>query len=86
MSSRSVFLAAVIIFALAVWVVSFATKGAHLKEVYDQISDLRTNSSTDQVYPAMEGVIAMDCILFGIFFFFKFFHLLRKKPNYFLFS
>lgn len=67
MSGRSVCLAAVIIFALAVWVTSFATKGAHLKEVYDNISDLRKNSTTDQIYPAMEGVVAMDCILFGIY-------------------
>lgn len=71
MSAKSVCLAAVIIFALAVWVVSFATKGAHLKVVYDRIEDLREDSHTNQVYPAMEGVIAMDCILFGKFVFFR---------------
>lgn len=66
MISKSVPLAATLIFASAIWVVSLATKGANLYCVYDVLLDLMSNRETDQIYPALEGCMAMDCILFGI--------------------
>ena len=60
--AKSVPLAIIFFFLLCVWVVSFATKGAHLDTIYDHIQDYR--DKYDEVYPALEGCLAMDCILF----------------------
>lgn len=60
--AKSVPLALIFFFLLCVWVVSFATKGSHLDSIYDNISAYRDRF--DEIYPALEGCVAMDCILF----------------------
>ena len=60
--AKSIPLAFIFFFLLCVWVVSFATKGAHLDTIYDNIESYR--DKFDEIYPALEGCIAMDCILF----------------------
>ena len=61
MASKSLILNIIFIVGLCIWLISIGTKAVHLRIVYEVIDQLR--DKFDEVYPALEGCIALDSIL-----------------------
>lgn len=61
MASKSLILSIIFSLVLCVWVISLGTKCVHFRIVYDVIDQLKDRF--DEVYPALEGCIALDAIL-----------------------